>query len=200
MKLAIVGADARAWGNIPNGEKKAREKIKEIIVGHGSSFQEPDRSTISFDGVVIVSGHCPQGGVDIWAEEIAKELGIKTEIYPAEVHQWNDKIIPRISPFMNVVGNPKLKGYRSRNIQIAKACDVLYDIEPASSCKYCRGTGYLSKGVFTPKHLTKPYIPSVGVAPIICPKCEGDGAYSGGTWTLKYARKLGKKVHKVIIT
>lgn len=32
-----------------------------------------------------------------------------------------------------------------------------------------------------------------------CKFCEGDGAYSGGTWTYKYARKLGKEVHKVIM-
>jgi len=32
-----------------------------------------------------------------------------------------------------------------------------------------------------------------------CKFCEGDNAYSGGTWILKNARKLGREVHKIII-
>jgi len=83
----------------------------------------------------------------------------------------------------------KLKGFRSRNIQIAEACDILYDIEPSGKCRHCGGIGHIASFIFKNSQVyQKP-----------CKYCEGDGAYSGGTWTLKHARKLGKEVHKVII-
>jgi len=139
-----------------------------------------------------------QGGVDTWAEIIATKLGIKTEIYPAEAMDWNDKLrclaCGTLNPLKTIkcqdgfcVGNlfDYVYGYRSRNIQIAEVCDILYDLEPKGSCKYCGGTG-----------TTFTYGDS---RPMTCRKCEGDGSYSGGTWTLRYARKLGKEVHKVII-
>ena len=81
-----------------------------------------------------------------------------------------------------------LKGYRSRNIQIAKVCDVLYDIEPAHSCRHCGGKGFVNYDADEFSSKIK-----------ICRFCEGDGAYSGGTWTLKYAKLLGKEVHKIVL-
>lgn len=79
-------------------------------------------------------------------------------------------------------------GFRSRNIIIAKAIPettrgFLYDIEPAGSCRSCNGTGYWWSD--------KESFP--------CGYCEGDGAYSGGYWTYKKARKLGKEVYKIVI-
>jgi len=32
-----------------------------------------------------------------------------------------------------------------------------------------------------------------------CKWCRGTSVYSGGTWTMRYANKLGKEVHQVII-
>jgi len=219
MKIAIVGAEESKWK--PEQKKKAKHFIRKLLFMRMLAGHLP----------VVVSGHCPKGGVDIWAEEIADELGIKKEIYPAEHKGWNDKIIwelekeipknyvvcenPLVSelkqndlqamkkdglkPIANlgtwmdiphielmtfhqlknlgyegvIVGKQQRdfvspiklfeqvrivkKGYRSRNIQIAKACDVLYDIEP------------------------------------------GTDVSSGGTWTMRYAKKLGKKVHLVVI-
>ena len=159
-----------------------------------------------------------QGGVDTWVEIIATKLGIKTQIYPAPAMQWEDKKdIPielktspvehfinglkniRYSPLPNVDMIADLMGYKSRNIVAANVCDILFDIEPKGSCKYCKGTGEneiskipQDKNRFIRKEDEKSYF-------VKCYYCEGDGAYSGGTWTLKYARKLGKEVHKVII-
>ena len=144
-----------------------------------------------------------QGGVDTWTEIIASRQEIKIEIYPAEVYQWEDKktnIMDRelVDKYPNDFEKQfvRLKGYKSRNIQIAEVCDILIDIESARKCKYCKGTGiesvtFENSGEFSSDEGT--------LIQNECQKCEGDGAYSGGTWTYKYARKLGKEVYKVII-
>jgi hypothetical protein len=126
-----------------------------------------------------------KGGIDTIAEIVASELGIQKEIYPAEVNQWEDKIVESGSIYdegpCNGMFRFKKKGYRSRNIQIAEACDILYDIEPKGSCRHCGGIGFTT---------------NYGRC---CRFCHGTGVYSGGTWTLNYAKKLGKEVHQVII-
>jgi len=232
IKIAIVGAEENKWK--PEQKVQVKNIIITLLTKH--AFREntkilPYANTsmeVDWSRVVLVSGRCPEGGVDIWAEEIADELGIKKEIYAPEVNQWNDKTVyqcekcgfidtsskqefERLSQsqkeyllnhrrrcggrFLPVV----LKGYRSRNIQIAEACDVLYNIEPARSCLWCKGTG--KKPFPLPKQrIERNGYPSDKTwKEIVCHKCEGDGAYSGGTWTYKYARKLGKEVHKIIL-
>ncbi len=242
MKIAIVGAESKSWSKIPNGENKAKLKIREIFEHHKGLLPFPAK----WEDLTLVLGHCPNGGIDIWDEEIADKLGIKKEIYLAEVNQWNDKVevLPTTLVLQGLDKHKVYKGYRTRNIQISEAgmekwltqeeagnkwsesllhkcpkCGyettvtnvcrkcrdemglstpmlvkvdepyVLYDIEPAESCKYCDGKGYefwIMDGVRS-QSWDK------------CKKCEGDGAYSGGTWAYKYARKLGREVHKVII-
>jgi len=153
------------------------------------------------------------GGVGTWAEIIATKLGLKKEIYPAEVHQWNDKKYSYPTGILKI-----LKGYRSRNIQIAEAgmfkpkdmyeqsaldnglipeaveADknyVLYDIEPAGSCKHCGGFG----GYARENKLARERDVFIK-----CKFCGGDGAYSGETQTYKMAKRLGRKTHKVVIS
>jgi len=194
MKIAIVGADGtnKAW--TPERIEKAKLVIRAIF--HGAKFFDrlPKndfehylygfiQENIEVDrNIILISSHCPEGGVDIWAEEMADKFGIQKEIYPAEVNQWEDKKVLLFGG-----GIIKHKGYRSRNIQIAETCDVLYDIEPKGSCEHCDGRG------FTSKH------PNFLLYGRRCRFCHGTGAYSGGTWTLNYAKKLGKGVHQVII-
>lgn len=194
MKIAIVGASEHKWTE--EQKLKARITIKDILWGYMASEVYPYLPEMIIDSslfnITLISGHCHKGGVDIWAEEIAKELGTQTEIYPAEVHQWNDKIeehselvdvhgwdLPR------VVERYTMKGYRSRNIQIAKACDVLYDIEPEGSCSHCGGEGFTYEGALC--------------VSMNCKFCKGTGNYSGGTWTMRKAKKLGKEVHQVVV-
>ena len=224
LKVAIVGASEEAWKQIPDGIDKAKKKIEEIIDSYlfaiGTAKINIDRG--AWEGtvkeLVIISGHSPRGGIDIWTEEIAQKLGVRTEIYPPEVNQWNDKTVRvcntcgELSDILDdtvihdaIIQDPNhphywrlvtKRGYRSRNIQIAKECNILYDIEPANSCKYCKGRGYFYVEEDRPISFNRS---KVFHKMIKCPKCEGDGAYSGGTWTLKYARNLGKEVHKIII-
>lgn len=61
---------------------------------------------------IVVSGHSPMGGVDIWAEDIATLLEKPKEIYAPEVQQWDP---------------PGRYGYKARNLDIAGA-DIVYCI------------------------------------------------------------------------
>ena len=147
--------------------------------------------------IVLVSGHCPKGGVDIWAEEIADELGIKKEIYPAEVNQWNDRYCYESGHTHmgeTVVDyTRKMKGYRSRNIQIAEACDVLYCIVPKRPVLFKQPDPFHSP-------FEHPFEVQVKTKDIFCIHCNDSGhPTNGGCWTMKYAKKLGKETHLVVI-
>ena len=222
MKIAIVGAEENKW------KKEQKEKAIQLIDAllnfavDGKLFLSPFHFTKTNTGyavegdtkkidnnIILISGHSPKGGVDIWAENIAEELGIKTEIYAPEVNQWED-IIRKIPFNKNEVEEHKInttelefngyyyyqiyrqRGYKSRNIQIAEACDILYDIEPAHSCKYCKGRGKIVGGGM---------LLGEGSSIQKCKFCEGDGAYSGGTWVYKYIKEKfpSKEAHKIII-
>jgi len=102
MKIAIVGADGKKWGSLGKVSKSnfliivAKQLIEKILKDN--------------PGCTLVSGACPTGGVDIWAEEVADKLGVPKEIYPPRINKW--------------------EGYKERDIKIAKACDKLACIEP----------------------------------------------------------------------
>ena len=61
---------------------------------------------------VIVSGHSPVGGVDIWAEEAAEAAGKPTDLKIPEIQSWN----------------PDGYGYKARNLDIAHDSDVVHVI------------------------------------------------------------------------
>lgn len=65
----------------------------------------------------IISGGAK--GVDSMAEEVAKKRGISTEIFLPKVNRW--------------------EGYKERNLQIAKGCDVLVRIAARDSKTYGSG-------------------------------------------------------------
>ena len=160
-----------------------------------------------------------EGGVDTQVEIIATELGLKKEIHPAEVLQWNDKIVPAQDG-----GMITYKGYRSRNINIAKTIPlspngVLIDIEPKGSCSHCGGKVY-PKLIFL-SHKSCSEIgcgleftgcgSEIGTGfasredcrkeheKLVCQWCKGTGNYSGATWTKRHAEKLGKETHLIVI-
>lgn len=147
-----------------------------------------------------------QGGVDTEVEIACAKLEIKTEIYPAPAKQWEDKIENQYVHLGTFVNN-RLQGYRSRNIQIAETCNILFDLEPKGSCKYCGGVDYKTcpecngRGMISNARCDYHFDCSKcnKTGKLVCSKCEGDGSYSGGTFTLKEARKRGKETHKVII-
>lgn len=63
---------------------------------------------VEYDPEYVVSGRCPKGGIDIWAEEIAKELDVATLIFPPKVNRWDGP-----------------GGYKERNLKIAESTLVL---------------------------------------------------------------------------
>jgi len=147
---------------------------------------------------IFVSGRCPKKGIDVMCEEIADSLGIHKEIYPAEVNQWEDEIFYKTESLEERYKSKsglgtmiRLKGYRSRNIQIAEACDILYDIEYKGSCRHCGGRGLWLLDMKT--------LHEFGGADRICKFCKGTGNYSGGTWTINEAKRLGKEVYQIVI-
>jgi hypothetical protein len=97
------------------------------------------------------------GGIDIYAEMCANTYGYETEIYPPEINKWADE-------------NGKI-GFRSRNIKIAKASDILFVVVPKAStqCKHC--------GTKRPNHVS-----------------------NGGCWTGVYAEeRLRKRVIWILV-
>jgi len=92
-KLGIVGSEASRWTT--EGEAEARELIRFLL---------------SFEGITeIISGGCPNGGVDQWAAEIGGELGMKvTEFLPKD-RSWQT-------------------GFKPRNLQIARESDAVHCI------------------------------------------------------------------------
>lgn len=112
MKLAIVGSSKLT--------EEQTEKAKKIISASLMQLMS------SQDELIVVSGRSPKGGVDILAEDIAvNTFYLDTVIFEPELHQWADE-------------NGK-EGYKSRNMKIAKECDVLLCIRSEQSKTYGSG-------------------------------------------------------------
>ena len=138
-KVGIVGSSESHW--TPTLKMKAVQEIRNILTFEAvkemekilekSIESEEYRKTLfysssfQFSTIVLVSGASPKKGVDEFAEIAADSLGVKKEIYPADVNRWDDW--DRYEGSGRIT---KRKGFKSRNIQIAKAVDVLYCIDP----------------------------------------------------------------------
>lgn len=164
-----------------------------------------------------------QGGVDTEAEIIAHQLGCKTEIYPAPAKQWNDKkvetfipntLMPSECPMRvklefdklnlrdkkisrirksGIVVTGKRLGYRSRNIQIAKAVDVLYCIVPNVLSE-------TDRVMMTKNNDLDTFYAYKNRKDIACSHCKIIGhPQNGGCYTKVEAEKLGKETHLVVI-
>ena len=93
MKIGIVGAERAKF--TPLGERQAKLTIREILTAPGVTE--------------VVSGHSHLGGIDIWAEDIGKELGLRVTVFPPAVLSWEG-------------------GYKQRNLAIATHSDVVHCI------------------------------------------------------------------------
>lgn len=93
MRIGIVGHGADKFTD--NGKLTAQSLIRNLL--HSAN--------------VVVSGHSPMGGVDIWAEEIAREMGIETDIKAPRQQSWDGEY-----------------GYKARNIDIARCSDEVHVI------------------------------------------------------------------------
>lgn len=89
MTHGIVGAEAAKFTK--ETEQQARELIRMLLKG----------------GVTkVVSGACELGGIDVWAIEEARALGIETEEFPPLNREWNT-------------------GFKPRNLQIVAASNIV---------------------------------------------------------------------------
>jgi len=189
VKIAIVGPEESKWKlltrltllqvkNRVMAEIYAifRKYAVKTIRDYSEYYGE---ETYDFSNIILISGRCPKGGVDIWAEQLADELSIKKEIFAPEVNQWNDKVLSDLHG-----GEFVAYGYKSRNTKIAKTCDVLYCIVPKTFDATKFGTipyGMRNKTTF-------------------CNYCDTfEHPTNGGCWTMKFTKKLGKETHLVVI-
>lgn len=134
MKIGIVGSEGAKF--TPTTEAVARALIRSLLV----------------PGDVVVSGHCHLGGIDIWAVEEARAMGLPDPIeFPPKTRAWTT-------------------GYKPRNLLIAQTADQVYCI--------------------TVRTLPEGY---TGMRFPLCYHCRTtDHVKSGGCWTVKQARMMGK--------
>ncbi len=143
MKIAIVGASKLT----KNNELGVRQLCGYLMQ------QQPYSSKPH----CVISGGAK--GVDTIAIEIAKALGLDTEEYFPGIDKWED--------------TDGKRGYKSRNLEIVEACDMLYCIAIPFHNVECY------------HHSVEPYI-----------KHE----VTGGCWTMKQAVKANKETKFFITT
>lgn len=100
MKVGIVGHAQDKFTK--DTEAKARTIIREILTSDTVWSGGTERP-------ILVSGRSPMGGVDIYAEEIADEIGIPKDIKTPKTHSWDGEY-----------------GFKARNLDIAKCSDVIH--------------------------------------------------------------------------
>ena len=124
------------------------------IVGHGSDKFDNrtellakdiilnilNEATKTHDDVVMVSGHSPVGGIDIWAEEIAIELKLLLDIKSPKQLIWDAQY-----------------GYKQRNLDIAKCSDIVHVVliekypenytgQKFKLCYHCKTSDHVKSG------------------------------------------------------
>jgi hypothetical protein len=106
----------------------------------------------------VVSGACHLGGIDIWAIEEAKKLGRAYQEFPPNEKSW--------------------QGYKARNIDIARASDIIVCITVKTLPPNYKERGWER----------------------FCYHCNTDTHIkSGGCWTVLYGKKIGKEGRVIVI-
>jgi len=95
MNIAIIGNGNDKFCQFTRS--RAFKIIRRILADHPEA--------------TIISGHSPVGGIDIWAEEMAKNLGYETMIFTPKQYVWD-------APY----------GFKARNLDIARNSDIIYVI------------------------------------------------------------------------
>jgi len=110
------------------------------IVGHEAAKFTPAteaqaktliRALLLFEDVRLISGACPLGGIDVWAEDIADELGRPKLIFPPKVHRWapdgfeerNIKIAQHSAVVIVIVVREYPKNYTGRRFETCYHCE-----------------------------------------------------------------------------
>ena len=91
MIFGVVGAEAAKF--TVETEMRAKGKLAKLYMTENPKL--------------VISGACHLGGVDIWAIEVAQDMGFAIREYPPRSHQWEPN------------------GYKQRNLLIAENADML---------------------------------------------------------------------------
>lgn len=95
MKIGIVGHGSNKFTK--HSEQVARNVIRKILS--------------KYPNVIAISGHSPVGGIDIWTEEVAHDLGLVMDIKSPKTNSWDGDY-----------------GYKARNLDIARSSDEVHVI------------------------------------------------------------------------
>ena len=133
--LGIVGHAGEKF--TPETEARAREVIRNYI-----RYCRPS---------AVVSGHCPMGGVDIYAEQEAWKLEVPLILHVPRKNSWEGDGKPSVE----VTQDPRMRviyhsGFKARNLAIAQdsamgLCVVVKDYIKGfngmvfKDCYHCRG-------------------------------------------------------------
>jgi hypothetical protein len=153
LSLGLVGAEAAKF------TKQTKIRACELIEGllRAAVLLDPQAE--------VVSGGCHLGGVDIWSEEIARDL------------RWPEHRIIRFAP-----AGQSWAFYRARNIKIAKRCTKACCVTVKTLPPDFRAVGPDGR-----------LLPGPGGWEFYCYHCQSrEHIKSGGCWTVKYAKGLGK--------
>lgn len=91
MRVGIVGSEGAKF--TAGAKARAVEAIRRILTDEGASE--------------VVSGACHLGGIDAWAADVGRELGLRVTEFPPRTRAWES-------------------GYKPRNLKIAENSDVVY--------------------------------------------------------------------------
>lgn len=158
IHIAIVGAEEAKF--TPLGRELALQEIDSII----------SNAVQTYNKVVIVSGHCHLGGIDIWAEEVASQYShagndVDLMVFPPKLNRWDGE-----------------GGYKWRNMLIATSCNVIHNITVDHLPKDFQGMKFSQC-----YHCARREMP------------DTNHVKSGGCWTMYAAADLGKPWHHRII-
>ena len=146
------------------------------IVGHGTDKFTPAtrRAAVAIirmllkPGDVLVSGHSPVGGIDIWAEEVARDEGIAMDLKIPRQNKWDAEY-----------------GFKQRNLDIARDSDEVHVIVVENYPMDYHGRRWLDDDAL-PVCYHCARLPEVQQPEL--------HVKSGGCWTGIQARRLGKPV------
>ena len=96
-------------GIVGHGQNKFNERTKKIAKNTIRNILTKACATHAH--VCVVSGHSPVGGIDIWAEEIAAEMNLATDIKAPRQQTWDAEY-----------------GFKQRNLDIARTSDEVHTI------------------------------------------------------------------------
>ena len=165
--IAVVGSEEKCWTEEQKITAKgyinklvAGLRTKMLLTQHTTIDTKLNYKTILLSGdILAISGHSPKEGVDIWFEQACQKQNLPFKPYPPDVDSWSDSM--------------GKKGYKTRNMEMAMAADIIIEIEPI-------------------------WIPRFGENHKLT---EGFRSYrrSGAAWVVSEARKLKKQTYLVVI-